>query len=160
MRTIRFLGALCAAWLVCAAISPARADAFHVGRLLCFSSPRVGLLVGSTQSLRCVFYGRRSTRFLYEGRIRRIGLDVGATGGGVLSWAVLARNSRIGSGTLRGSYVGVSANVAFGPGIGANALIGGSRRSVVLQPVSTERAIGINLAVGVTNLTLGPRGRR
>jgi hypothetical protein len=30
----------------------------------------------------------------------------------------------------------------------------------MLQPLSIERAIGINLAAGVTNLTLGPRGRR
>jgi hypothetical protein len=52
--------------------------------------------------------------------------------------------------------VGASGNVALGPGLGANVLIGGSRRTVVLQPLS----IGINLAAGVTNLTLGPRGRR
>jgi hypothetical protein len=30
----------------------------------------------------------------------------------------------------------------------------------VLQPLSVERNIGINLAVGVAQLTLGPRGRR
>jgi hypothetical protein len=82
------------------------------------------------------------------------------TGAGTLSWAVLAKNSRIGPGTLRGSYVGASGNVALGPGLGANVLIGGSRRTVVLQPISIERSIGINLAAGVTNLTLGPRGRR
>jgi hypothetical protein len=29
-----------------------------------------------------------------------------------------------------------------------------------LQPLSIERSIGINLAAGVTNLTLGPRGSR
>ena len=161
MRMTRFLGAMGAFALVCAVASPARADAFRVGRLLCFSTPRVGLIVGSTQSLRCAFYMRRSSRrYIYEGRIRRIGLDVGATGSGTLSWAVFAKNSRIGSGTLRGNYVGASGSVALGPGFGANVLIGGSRRSVVLQPLSIERAIGINLAVGVTNLTLGARGRR
>jgi hypothetical protein len=56
--------------------------------------------------------------------------------------------------------VGASGSLAVGPGLGANVLIGGSRRSVVLQPLSIERSIGINLAAGVTNLTLGPRGRR
>jgi hypothetical protein len=61
---------------------------------------------------------------------------------------------------MRGSYVGASANVALGPGLGANVLIGGSRRSVVLQPLSVERAIGVNLAATVTRLTLGARGRR
>jgi hypothetical protein len=82
------------------------------------------------------------------------------TSAGTLSWAVFARNSRIGPGTLRGSYVGASGNVALGPGLGANVLIGGSRRTIVLQPLSIERSIGINLAAGVTHLTLGPRGRR
>jgi hypothetical protein len=54
--------------------------------------------------------------------------------------------------------VGASGNFAFGPSIGANVLVGGSRRTIALQPLSIERAIGLNLAAGVSNLTLGPRG--
>jgi hypothetical protein len=128
---------------------------------MCSSTPRVGLVVGSAQSLRCIFYARRPARqYIYEGRIRRVGLDLGIASGGTLSWAVLAKNSRIGPGTLRGHYVGASGNVALGLGLGANVLIGGSRRSVMLQPLSIERSFGVNLAAGVTNLTLGPRGRR
>ncbi|MCA6107063.1 DUF992 domain-containing protein [Bradyrhizobium cenepequi] len=161
MQTIRLLGALCISALISTTASPAQAEAFRVGRLLCSSSPRIGFLVGSTQSLRCVFYRQGSSqRYIYAGRIRRVGLDLGVTGSGVLSWAVFAKNSRIGPGTMRGSYVGASANVALGPGFGANVLIGGSRRSVVLQPISVERAIGVNLAATVTHLTLGARGRR
>jgi hypothetical protein len=128
---------------------------------LCFSSPRVGLVLGSAQSLRCVFYASRPPRqHIYEGRIRRVGLDLGVTSAGTLSWAVFAKNSRVSPGSMRGSYVGVSGNVALGPGLGANLLIGGARRTVVLQPLSIERSIGINVAAGITNLTLGPRGRR
>lgn len=161
MRMMRSFGAIGALALLCTAAPPAHADTFRVGRLLCFSTPRIGLVLGSAQSLRCVFYERRSShQYIYEGRIRRIGLDLGVTGAGTLSWAVFAKNSRIGPGTLRGNYVGASANVTLGPGFGANVLIGGSRRTVVLQPISIERSIGINLAAGVTNLTLGPRGRR
>jgi hypothetical protein len=119
------------------------------------------MVLGSTQSLRCVFHARRSARqYIYEGRISRVGLDLGVTGAGTLSWAVFARNSRIGAGTLRGSYVGASAKLAFGPGFGGNVLIGGSRRSIVLQPVSVERSFGIIVAAGVTNLRLGPHRRR
>jgi len=159
MQTMRLLCALCVSGLISVA-TPAQGEPFRVGRLLCSTSPRIGFVVGSTQSLRCVFYGRASSqRYIYEGRIRRVGLDLGVTGSGVLSWAVFARNSRIGPGTMRGSYVGASANVVLGPGFGANVLIGGSRRSVVLQPISVERAIGINLAATVTHLTLGERGR-
>ncbi|SFH69000.1 DUF992 domain-containing protein [Bradyrhizobium sp. Gha] len=159
MRTIRLF--LIGTFALLCAASPSRADAFRVGRLLCFSEARVGLVLGSAQSLRCVFYASRPPRqYIYEGRIRRIGLDIGVTSAGTLSWAVLAKNSRIGPGTLRGSYVGASGNVALGPGLGANVLIGGSRRSVMLQPLSVERSIGMNLAAGVSNLTLGSRGNR
>ena len=60
----------------------------------------------------------------------------------------------IGRGTLRGSYVGASANVALGLGLGAKVLIGGSRRTITLQPLSVEGQIGVNLALGVARLTL------
>ncbi|UPJ53947.1 DUF992 domain-containing protein [Bradyrhizobium sp. 200] len=122
-----------------------------------FAYPRYGL---SARSRLTIARPHAVALVIYEGRIRRVGLDFGVTSAGTLSWAVLAKNSRIGPGTLRGSFVGASGNVALGPGLGANLLIGGSRRSVVLQPLSIERSIGINLAAGVTNLTLGPRGRR
>jgi len=161
MQTRQLVCALCVSALLPLAATPAQGEMFRAGRLLCSTSPRIGFLVGSTQSLRCVFDRRNpAQRYIYAGRIRRVGLDLGVTGSGVLSWAVFAKNSRIGRGTMRGSYVGASGNVALGPGFGANVLIGGSRRSVVLQPLSTERAIGVNLAATVTHLTLGERGRR
>jgi hypothetical protein len=161
MRINLLLAALGTAALICTSALPAHAQRFRVGRLLCGSEPRVGLVLGSTQSLRCVFFTATPSRqYVYVGRIKRIGLDIGVTSAGVLSWAVFARNSRIGPGTLRGIYVGASGNVAVGPGFGANVLIGGSRRSIILQPLSVERSIGLNLAAGVTRLTLDSRGRR
>lgn len=159
MRQLPYFAAISAAAVVLAIPASASAERFRVGRLLCFSEPRIGLVLGSAQSLRCVFDGLRPPRrYLYEGRIRRLGLDLGVTSAGTLSWAVFARTSRIGVGTLRGSYVGASGTLALGPGLGANVLIGGSRRSIMLQPISIERSIGLNLAAGVTHLTLGPRG--
>jgi Protein of unknown function (DUF992) len=161
MRMNPLLTGVIATGFLCIIAVPAQAESFRVGRLICGSSPRVGMVLGSAQELRCVFEARNSRRqYLYEGRIRRVGLDLGVTGAGSLSWAVFARNSRIGPGTLRGNYVGASGNVALGPGFGANVLIGGSRRSVVLQPLSIERTTGVNLAAGVTSLTLGPRASR
>lgn len=160
MRGTSLLVALGVVLVSCVVTTQADAQMFRAGRLLCFSSPRVGLIVASTQTLRCEFHATTGYQYIYAGRIRRVGLDIGATAGGVLSWLVLARNSRIGPGTLRGTYVGAGGSVAFGPGLGANVLIGGSRRSIALQPISIERQIGVNLAAGVTSLSLGPRGRR
>ena len=55
---------------------------------------------------------------------------------------------------LAGNYVGGSANASLVVGAGANALVGGSNRSVALQPLSVEGRVGANLALGVANLTL------
>jgi hypothetical protein len=128
---------------------------FRVGGLTCSTGPRVGLVLGSRQDMRCVFVASATgQQYVYTGTIRRLGVDIGVTRGGMLFWAVFARNSQIGRGTLRGSYVGASANVAVGLGLGAKVLIGGSRRTITLQPLSVEGQIGINLALGVANLTL------
>jgi Protein of unknown function (DUF992) len=140
-----------------ALLASAAADArepFRVGTLTCDTSARVGLVLGSRQDMECVFLAVNGRQYIYRGLIRRLGLDIGITRGGTLLWRVFARNSQIGRGTLRGSYVGASGNVALGLGLGAKLLIGGSRRSIVLQPLSVEGLIGINLALGVANLTL------
>ena len=50
--------------------------------------------------------------------------------------------------------MGASGNAALGFGLGANVLIGGSRRTISLQPLSVEGQIGINLAMTVARLTL------
>ncbi len=50
--------------------------------------------------------------------------------------------------------MGASGDVAFGFGVGANVLIGGSNRTVSLQPLSVEGQTGVNPALGVTRLVL------
>jgi hypothetical protein len=105
--------------------------------------------------MRCVFSASGTgERYTYKGTIKRVGLDIGVTRGGRLFWAVFARNSQIGRATLRGSYVGASGNVALGLGVGAKVLVGGSRRTITLQPLSIEGQVGLNLALGVTSLRL------
>ena len=133
----------------------AQTQPVRVGGLTCNTGPRVGLLVGSRQRMACVFRSSATGRqYHYVGRITRLGLDLGLTGGGRLFWAVFAPTSHIGPGALRGSYVGASGNVSFGLGLGANVLIGGSNRTISLQPLSVEGQVGINLALGVAGLTL------
>ena len=146
---------VCAFLVVLLGTANAQAQPFRVGGLTCSTGPRVGLVLGSRQDMRCVFVSSATgQQYVYRGLIRRLGVDIGVTRGGTLFWAVFARNSQIGRGTLRGSYVGASGNVALGLGLGAKVLIGGSRRTITLQPLSVEGQIGINLALGVANLTL------
>ena len=156
MSNIRLSAIVCAMLLTLVESASAQArPPLRVGGLTCSTGPRVGLVLGSRQDMRCVFNASDTgLQYTYTGAIRRVGLDVGVTRGGTLFWAVFSRNSQIGRGTLRGHYVGASANVAVGLGLGAKVLIGGSRRTITLQPLSVEGQIGVNLALGVTSLTL------
>jgi hypothetical protein len=152
-RRVLTIVSACSFVLLASAAANAQAP-FRVGTLTCDTSARVGLVLGSRQDMRCAFLADDGSRYAYIGLIRRLGLDIGITRGRTLRWRVFGRNSHIGRPTLRGSYVGASANVALGLGLGAKVLVGGSQRSIILQRLSVEGQIGINLALGITNLTL------
>ena len=49
-----------------------------------------------------------------------------------------------------------AAEATVGAGVGANVLVGGSNRTVTLQPISVQGQAGLNLAVGVAGLDLRP----
>jgi hypothetical protein len=138
-------------------VSPAFAQAgpMRVGSLICDTDPRLGLVLGSRQDMRCVFHASDGVaQYAYRGTIRRIGIDFGVTRAQTLTWAVFAPGSTIGPGALRGNYVGASGNAALGVGLGVKVLVGGSRHRISLQPVSIGGQIGINVALAVSSLTL------
>jgi hypothetical protein len=90
----------------------------------------------------------------YVGVMNSIGLDVGITAGGVMAWGVFAPTAGPKRGALAGTYGGASGSIGVGLGVGANLLFGGTGRSIVLQPLSVEGTVGINLSLGVSALTL------
>ena len=136
---------------------PASAQsAVEVGVLNCTVSGGAGFVIGSSKRLECVFQSG-SRREPYFGRINKFGRDVGATSTGVIAWAVFAPTANgMAPGALAGSYGGVSGEATVGVGLGANALVGGSKRSIALQPLSVGAQQGLNLAVGIAALTLEP----
>jgi hypothetical protein len=156
-RTIASVAAAaCVALVPLLDASEARAQPrVEVGLLQCTLSPGIGALVGSRRRMDCRFIqdGGMSTAN-YTGTITRFGVDVGATAGGLLSWRVFSRTR--GPSAIAGHYVGVSADVSMGLGAGAKVLIGGSRRSTMLQPVAFVGNIGINFAIGIAGMTLRP----
>ena len=68
-------------------------------------------------------------------------------------WLVFAPG-QVGAGSLAGDYVGATAAVAAGLGLGANVLVGGSNKQVSLQPVSVEGSVGLNVAGGLAEVEL------
>lgn len=146
------------AGLVLAAGSPgasAQEAKVVAGTLTCKGAGNVGLILGSQQTLSCKFdpVGKAPTH-LYRATITKLGLDVGVKGPSTMVWTVLAATSDLRPGTLAGGYGGVSADASVGVGGGANALVGGSKNSVVLQPLSVQGQTGVNLAVGIAGLEL------
>jgi hypothetical protein len=90
----------------------------------------------------------------YTGEITTVGLDIGKNSGGALIWAVFMPTRGAQYGSLAGKYGGITGDVSLGIGAGGNILVGGSNRSITLQPFSVEGTTGINLAVGVSGLVL------
>jgi hypothetical protein len=143
--------------MAAAALEPAAAQRARVGTLNCDISAGIGFIIGSNRSVVCLFTpesgGPRET---YHGSISRIGIDIGATAGAHMVWAVYSEFVGPTRGALAGSYVGASGEATVAAGLGANVLVGGSNRSVALQPLSVQGQIGLNVAVGVADLQLRP----
>jgi hypothetical protein len=139
------------------ALVPASAqERVKAGTLTCDISAGLGLIIASQKQVSCIFTPSVSEpREVYFGTINKFGLDIGATVGGEMAWAVYAPTNRP-FGALAGHYGGASAEVTVGLGLGANVLLGGSDRTIALQPLSIQGQAGLNLAAGVTGLELHP----
>jgi hypothetical protein len=146
------LGALAIVALGLAA--PASAASVSVGVLSCKVAGGPGFIFGSTKDLECKFEGVNGAREGYHGAIDKFGIDLGFTGSSYIVWTVFAPSSNVPSGALAGNYGGVSAEATVGLGVGANALLGGFKHSIALQPLSGQVQEGLNVAVGISELRL------
>jgi hypothetical protein len=126
----------------------------QVGTLTCNVSAGWGFVFGSTRSLRCTFSPRPGYAEHYVGTISKFGVDIGYLQSAVMIWGVVAPTTHMAPGALAGNYVGATAGGAVGVGASANALIGGSNRSITLQPLSIQGNTGLNVAAGVASMTL------
>jgi len=149
--------------LVATLAMPAAAQAprswTQVGGLSCQVDPNVGFIIVGHQSMRCLFTPNASIPIpqeAYAGALNTVGLNVGFSAGGVLGWAVFAPTTGLPLGALAGEYVGVSGDVGIGLGAGANVLLGGSNRTIALQPLSLQGSIALNVVAGVSSLKLRP----
>jgi hypothetical protein len=153
----------CVAAAVFVTVPAVTADAqpsrIQVGSLNCSMSSSIGMLVGSQRNVACILHTDNIPDETYEGTLTRVGLDIGATSGGKIVWAVFAGTNRF-AGMLNGTYVGASGEASIGAGLGANVLVGGSNNSVALQPVSVQGQTGLNIAAGVSQLYLCEPGTR
>jgi hypothetical protein len=147
--------AMSVAGLAFATAANAAPHGVRVGDLTCNVASGWGFVFGSSKDLHCTFRGNEHVEH-YTGSISKFGVDIGYTEGGVLVWGVFAPTSDMRQGALAGDYVGGSAQVTAGLGVGANALVGGFDKSFALQPVSVEGSKGLNVAAGIGSISLHP----
>ena len=123
---------------------PAAAQAWtQIGTLSCRVDPNIGFIIVGHQPMQCVYTQAPGALpqvppQSYDGGLNTIGLSIGFSAGSVLAWAVFAPTTGVPAGALAGEYVGVSADVGIGLGAGANILLGGSNRTIALQPLSLQ----------------------
>ena len=125
------------------------------GFLKCDVAGNLSFVFGSSRNIACI-YDAGSGRPIehYTGVIKKYGVDIGYQTNGVMIWGVVAPSNNVGRGALAGDYGGVTAAVAIGIGVGADALVGGSRNTIALQPLSVEGIQGLNVAGGIGVLSL------
>lgn len=146
--------AVAAAFIAGPLTAPAIADSgVNVGSLNCKVAGGTGFIFGSTKTISCIFSRPDGTAERYKGEIKKYGVDIGFTEGAYMVWVVFAPG-QVKKGALAGEYVGATADVAVGLGLGANVLLGGSNDQIALQPASIEGVQGLNVAAGFGQLTL------
>ena len=127
-----------------------------VGVLSCHEAGGWGFIFGSSHEVHCTFSKGNEHVERYIGHISKFGVDVGYQQAAVLVWTVFSPTTDLHRGVLAGHYGGVTAGAAVGVGAGANVLIGGSDKSITLQPLSIEGNTGLNVAAGVAGISLTP----
>ncbi len=130
----------------------------EIGVVTCDYIPgsKVNLLIFSSASFNCVFK-HGGVKDYYDGESGiRLGLDLQWTDQSTMSYTVMASTGKDidWSQALTGTYTGGKASVAFGVGLGAAVLIGGSADSVALVPLAIEAGTGFGATAGIGYLSL------
>ena len=147
-----------AALAASASLAQAADGGVKIGTLECHEASGGGLIFSSSRDLNCTFNGmdRHGPVAHYAGKINRYGVDIGFQENAVILWGVVSTSDHFAPGDLAGKYGGVTAQIGWGGGLGANVLFGGSNNGFALQPVSIQGFGGINLAAGIAEVELHP----
>ncbi|MEM8790856.1 MAG: DUF992 domain-containing protein [Pseudomonadota bacterium] len=146
---------LAAAAVTVLSTSAAFAQGVEVGLLTCELTDVSNNIVYSKEEFTCNFAPAEGDPELYIGQIKSYGLDLQVKQDFTIVWGVVApaRFAKL-PGALSGTYVGGSAEVSLGAGMGAKILVGGSENSISLQPVSVSGIVGAGASLGVQSFEL------
>ena len=129
-------------------------NTIEVGTLLCEITDQKNIVVYSNETLACTFNPASGANEKYSGTITSYGIDLEIKLGQKLIWTVFSATKENLKGALAGKYVGASASAAFGAAVGAKVLVGGSKKSITLQPLSLAGGAGFGAGVGIQEFVL------
>ena len=99
MHTARNLLAMLVLSFVVPAFAQSGKPWTQVGMLTCKLNPSIGFIIAGHQSMECRYVpGAGGPPQGYDGALNTVGVSLGVTAGGVLSWAVLAPTDGIPAG--------------------------------------------------------------
>ena len=117
----------------------------------------INLLIHSTVDVTCVFKSTAGETEHYKGETGiGLGVDLNVKREERLGYVVFASDFKKGTYKLAGKYVGGGGSATVGVGVGVQALIGGSNKSVSLHPLVLSGSTGFGVSGGVTYLYLEP----
>ncbi|MDO8434576.1 MAG: DUF992 domain-containing protein [Candidatus Binatus sp.] len=148
--------------IVCLALGAPMKDAVaaqggatvQAGILTCHVAGGFGYIIGSSRAIHCNFKPNSGVIEEYHGTMSTLGADIGYLASSAIIWAVLAPSSSTQPGALAGTYGGVSIRAAILGGTGINALVGGFKNSIALQPLSIEGNTGLYIGGGIGVMSL------
>jgi len=135
----------------------------ELGSLTChrIKGTGVNLILTSSAQVRCVFNGTGGARQWYIGETGvKLGVDLKFGGEETINFAVIsATGGFVPEGAfLSGKYRGGKADAAFGVGVGAAVLLGGSSDTMALQPAieTSTGAAGVSAGLGFLDIEPDP----
>jgi len=127
----------------------------QIGMLSCDIPKRLNYTGIGISKLRfnCTFSPQMGESEQYEGTLTSIGVKVGVTAKSVMKWAVVAPTLLRGGGALEGKYLGITVDTPMG---GISFLLGGSNKTISLQPVAvqTPASVNVNIAASIGGIDL------
>ncbi len=133
----------------------AQESGFEIGTLTCKIVDVTNLIIYTNEKFSCNFKGAGDVVESYTGTIDSVGVNLSIKKDFTIVWAVIApTNDKYQTHSLRGAYVGASADVALGLGAGVKVLVGGGANSFTLQPLSVAGVKGAGAAAGIQRFKL------
>jgi len=158
-RTIQYtLGATALAFIALPMLASAgTTEGTRIGLLTCKTVPgsALSLVIHSTEDVKCTFKDNIGETEHYKGETGvGLGFDVSFKRETTMVYTVMAANIKAGNHQLAGKYFGGGGSATVGAGVGAQALIGGGRKNISLQPVALSGSTGAGVSGGLTYLYL------